>query len=123
MFYLHVRFYDETQIRPCIDMKYKYLSRAEEYAKDCRKNGLLANKAGFFRTSKIAPKDYEAFSKANPDEAALIDALFEDEALNADTKKLSATVLNLYMKCRFGYGEKEAEGFSVISGHDGEDAE
>lgn len=104
-------------------MKYKYLSRAESYAQGCRKNGLLANKAGFFRQSKITPKEYDAFVKENPDEAALIDALFEDEALNADTKKLSATVLNLYMKCRFGYGEKEPESFTVISGHEAEDAE
>ena len=120
---MFARVHDETPFWPRDDMKYKYLSRAEEYAKDCRKNGLLANKAGFFRTSKIAPKEYETFAKENPDEAALIDALFEDEALNADTKKLSATVLNLYMKCRLGYGEKESEGFTVISGHDGEDAE
>ena len=104
-------------------MKYKYLTKAESYAQSCRKNGLLANKAGFFRQSKITPKEYEVFIKSNPDEAALIDALFEDEALNADTKKLSATVLNLYMKCRFGYGEKEAEGFAVVSGHDEEDSE
>ena len=123
MFFFAVRSFAETSRRPCDDMKYKYLSRAENYAQSCRKNGLLANKAGFFRKSKITPSEYDEFSKENPGEAALIDALFEDEALNADTKKLSATVLNLYMKCRFGYGEKESESFAVVSGHDGEDAE
>ena len=117
------RIADKAEARPRVDMKYKYLARAEEYAQNCRKNGLLANKAGFFRQSKITPKEYDGFVRSNPDEAALIDALFEDEALNADTKKLSATVLNLYMKCRFGYGEKDAEGYTVESGHDGEDAE
>ena len=121
MFFLPIRTAVPQASAPCKGMKYKYLNRAEGYAQVCRKNGSLANKAGFLRHEKIAPADYAEFCRKNPDEAALIEALFEDEALNTDTKKLSATVMNLYMKYRVGYGEKETDEICVVSCHDEED--
>lgn len=103
-------------------MKYKYLQKVEGYAENCRKSNLLANKAGFLRRERISPKVFEDYCKNNADEAALIDAVFEDEALNADTKKLSATVLNMYMKSIFkSNGEADADSVLYVSEHGEED--
>lgn len=103
-------------------MKYKYLSKAEQYAEECREKNMLANKAGFLRRNRLAPHVFEEYCKENRDEAELIDAVFEDEALNAGAKNLSATVLNLYLKNLFERGEKDGAGISVISLTDEEDA-
>jgi len=100
-------------------MKYKYLSRAETYAEECRSKNTLANKAGFLRREKLAPHKFEQFCLSHRDEAELIDAVFEDEALNAGAKNLSATVLSLYLKNLF---EKNDGRINVISCGDEEDA-
>ena len=102
--------------------RFKYLQRAEDYADMCRANNMLANKAGFLRREKLAPHVYEEYCKQNRDEAELIDAVFEDEALNAGAKNLSATVLSMYLKNLFEKGEKEDTGISVITLNQAEDA-
>ncbi len=102
--------------------RFKYLVKAEEYAEQCRKNNMLANKAGFLRREKLAPHVFEEYCRDNRDEAELIDAVFEDEALNAGAKNLSATVLNLYLKNLFEKTEPEDKGISVITYNDAEDA-
>ena len=78
--------------------KYKYLSLAEDYAQECRSKNMLANRAGFLRRQRISPGTFRAYCEKNRDEAELIDAVFEDEALNTGAKNLSATVLSLYLK-------------------------
>ena len=103
-------------------MKYKYLNKAEIYAKECREKNMLANKAGFLRRNQIAPSVFDEYCRENRDEAELIDAVFEDEALNAGAKNLSATVLNMYLKNLFERGGKEDQGISVISLTEEEDA-
>lgn len=103
-------------------MKYKYLSKAEVYAQECREKNMLANKAGFLRRNRLAPHVFDEYCKQNRDEAELIDAVFEDEALNAGAKNLSATVLSMYLKNLFDRGEKEDGGISVISLTEEEDA-
>ena len=103
-------------------MKYKYLTKAELYAEECREKNMLANKAGFLRRQKIPPTVFEEYCKDNRDEAELIDAVFEDEALNAGAKNLSATVLGMYLKNLFDRGEKDGEGINVISLTEEEDA-
>ena len=102
--------------------KFKYLIKAEEYAEQCRTKNMLANKAGFLRREKLAPHVFEEYCKDNRDEAELIDAVFEDEALNAGAKNLSATVLNLYLKNLFEKGTPDDKGISVIAYNDAEDA-
>ena len=102
--------------------RYKYLTRAEAYADFCRSNNMLANKAGFLRREKLAPHVYDEYCKQNRDEAELIDAVFEDEALNAGAKNLSATVLSMYLKNLFDRDEKEDNAISVISLTKEEDA-
>lgn len=102
--------------------KFKYLPKAEAYAAECRAGGTLANRAGFLRRYRIPPGQYRTFCDDNKDEAGLIDALFEDEALNSGSKSLSATVLGMYLKSLFGERDDEAPRISVISMQDGEDA-
>ncbi|MBR4255824.1 MAG: hypothetical protein IKQ18_01570 [Clostridia bacterium] len=102
--------------------RYKYLTRAEAYADFCRSNNMLANKAGFLRREKLAPHVYDEYCKQNRDEAELIDAVFEDEALNAGAKNLSATVLSMYLKNLFEKGEKDDGAISVITLNEAEDA-
>ena len=102
--------------------KYKYLDKAELYAKECRENSMLANKAGFLRRQRIAPHVFEEYCKQNRDEAELIDSVFEDEALNAGAKNLSATVLSMYLKNLFDRGERDDGAISVISLTGEEDA-
>lgn len=103
-------------------MKYKYLQKAEEYAEECRKNSMLANRAGFLRRQKLAPHVYNDYCQKNRDEAELIDAVFEDEALNAGAKNLSATVLSMYLKSLFEKTGRDERGISVISLTGEEDA-
>lgn len=51
--------------------------------------------------------EYTALCEKYPKQSQLIKSIFEDEALNSGTKKISASVLNLYLKSRFGYGGEE----------------
>lgn len=83
---------------------------------------MLANKAGFLRQLRLAPHVFDEYCKDNRDEAELIDAVFEDEALNAGAKNLSATVLSLYLKNLFEKSEKDGASISVISLTEEEDS-
>ncbi|MBO4422085.1 MAG: hypothetical protein J5879_01495 [Clostridia bacterium] len=103
-------------------MKFKYLNRAEQYAAECRENNMLANKAGFLRRHRIPPTAFADYCRNNRDEAELIDAVFEDEALNAGAKNLSATVLSMYLKNLLERGEDGGDEIGVISISSPEDA-
>ena len=103
-------------------MKYKYLPKAEAYAAECRANSMLANRAGFLRRNRIPPRQYRRFCEENRDEAELIDAVFEDEALNSGVKSLSATVLGMYLKSLFEGRRDDGPGISVVSLQDEEDS-
>ncbi len=64
---------------------------------------------------------YSELCKKHPVAGELADSIFEDEALNANTKKISSSVLNLYLKERFGYGAGEDVSggeIKVICAHD-----
>ena len=100
--------------------KYKYLSRAEDYALECRSRNMLANRAGFLRRERISPRSFREYCERNRDEAELIDAVFEDEALNTGANNLSATVLSLYLKSLLGQNDDGTVG--VISMQPPEDA-
>lgn len=100
---------------------YKYLSLAEAYAADCRSKNMLANRAGFLRRERISPRAFRAYCEKHSDEAELIDAVFEDEALNAGAKNLSATVLSMYLKNLLGQNGED-DGIKVVCMQPPEDA-
>ena len=103
-------------------MKFRYLTLAENYAAECRSKNMLANRAGFLRRERICPRAFRDYCEKHRDEAELIDAVFEDEALNAGAKNLSATVLSLYLKNLLGQSADGGDGISIISLQDPEDA-
>jgi hypothetical protein len=83
------------------------------------------NLAGFCRYFRIGGSEYNALAAKYPLEFEYLSAVLEDEALNSGTKKISASVLNLYLKSRFGYGGEDKHDddgiLSVVCEHsDGE---
>ncbi len=72
---------------------------------------------------QITQDEYNKLCEKFPKQAQLARSVFEDEALNSGTKKISASVLNLYLKSQFGYGgeekcEEDTGGLTVICDHD-----
>ena len=70
----------------------------------------------------LTQDEYNTLCEKYPRQSQLIRSIFEDEALNSGTKKISASVLNLYLKSRFGYGgEEKVDEFgalNVVCDHD-----
>ena len=95
---------------------------AERYAATCQEQERLPNLAGYLRLMDLTQDEYNALCEKYPKQSQLIRSIFEDEALNSGTKKISASVLNLYLKSRFGYGgEEKADEFgslNVVCDHD-----
>lgn len=102
----------------------RFLQSIEKYTVVCNESDRLPNLAGFLRFMQMTPDEYSALCGRFPKSAQLAVSVFEDEALNSGTKKISASVLNLYLKSRFGYGGEEkcdedaGGGLTVICDHD-----
>ena len=62
------------------------------------------NLAGFARKLNVGVSTLKKIEGRWPDQYGLLLALFEDEALNSEK---STTILNIYMKEYFGFGEKK----------------
>ena len=109
------------------------LRHAERYILKCHGDEVpegerrFPNVAGFCRFLGISRKRYEELGVLYPEEIGVIEATFEDEALNS--VELSVSLLNIYLKARLGYteskGEKEVSatcsssgGLKVIFEHD-----
>lgn len=99
------------------------LDAVESYVEWCLQKERMPNLAGFLRHSSMSRRKFNSECAKSKEAAELIEAVFEDEALNAGTKKISAAVLNMYLKSRFGYGEKEEESVEIVSGHSEDDGE
>lgn len=97
------------------------VSLVERYVDFCRQEERMPNRAGFLRFSNITMRKYKSLCEGSRDIQDIISAIFEDEALNSGGKKIPAATLNMYLKSRFGYGEKEEEEAELISNHDAED--
>lgn len=97
----------------------RFLQSVENYVSVCVDKERIPNRAGYLRYMRLTREKYDELCRKNSEEAELIDSIFEDEALNANTKKISSSVLNLYMKERFGYGSGEETGgeVNVICSH------
>lgn len=92
------------------------ISLAEEYIKECKlqsekcsgqgKKGCdrFPNLAGFARKLNVGVSTLKKIEGRWPEQYGLLLALFEDEALNSEK---STTILNIYMKEYFGFGEKK----------------
>lgn len=104
-------------------MRFDILASAEAYVAYCAENNLLPNRAGFCRYAGITQTRYRYICRYNREKAEIVEAIFEDEALNCGSRKTPAAVLNMYLKSRFGYGETEEGELNVISRHDKEDGE
>jgi len=65
------------------------------------------NVAGFCRFLGISRRSYEKLGLLYPEEVGVIEAAFEDEALNS--VELSVSLLNIYLKARLGYTEAKPE--------------
>lgn len=83
------------------------LRSVDNYVTVCNTEDRLPNLAGYLRFTELTREEYAAICERFPKQAQLAQAVFEDEALNSGTKKISASVLNLYLKSRFGYGGEE----------------
>lgn len=112
----------------------RLLHLAERYILDCHGGGgdegkkRFPNVAGFCRFLGVSHKRYEELGELYPEEIGVIEAAFEDEALNSD--QLSVSLLSLYLKARLGYSDAKSErsgggaipsaesGVSVIFEHD-----
>ncbi len=100
------------------------LGSIEDYVRHCAESERIPNRAGYLRFMHLTRDDYFRLCRKYEKEAQLADSIFEDEALNANTKRISSSVLNLYMKERFGYGSGEQEregedgGVRVICSHE-----
>ena len=109
------------------------LRYAERYILKCHGDEVpeaerrFPNVAGFCRFLGISRKRYEELRILYPEEIGVIEATFEDEALNS--VEISVSLLNIYLKARLGYteskGEKEVSatcsssgGLKVIFEHD-----
>lgn len=104
----------------------RFLQSVDRYVDVCKSEDRLPNLAGFLRFTEMTLSEYSDACERFPRQAELAQASFEDEALNSGTKKISASVLNLYLKSRFGYGSDEKSeqdgALNVICDHpDGED--
>ncbi len=97
-----------------------FIKSVEQYVKQACEQERVPNKAGYLRFMSMTKNTYAALCQKYPEAAELIDQIFEDEALNANTKKISSSVLNLYMKERFGYGSSDEGGgdIKVICSHE-----
>ena len=95
----------------------RLLHLAERYILDCHggaeNSGVerFPNVAGFCRFIGISQRRYEEFSVLYPEEIGIIEATFEDEALNSE--KISVSLLSLYLKSRLGYSESRREKLSA----------
>lgn len=85
----------------------RFLQSIEKYTKVCDENERLPNLAGYLRFMGMTEEEYTVLCEKFPKQSQLARSIFEDEALNSGTKKISASVLNLYLKSRFGYGGEE----------------
>lgn len=85
----------------------RFLQSIERYTCACNNDERLPNLAGYLRFMELTAEEYAKICEKFPKQAQLADSVFEDEALNSGTKKISASVLNLYLKSRFGYGGEE----------------
>ncbi len=98
-----------------------FLKSIEDYVASAAELERIPNRAGYLRFMSMTKDTYFSLCEKYPQTAELADSIFEDEALNANTKKISSSVLNLYMKERFGYGGGEENGggdIKVICNHD-----
>ncbi len=97
----------------------RFLQSVENYVEACAERERIPNRAGYLRYMHLTREKFDELCRRNKEEAELIDSVFEDEALNANTKRISSSVLNLYMKERFGYGVGEDTGgdINVICSH------
>ncbi len=98
-----------------------FLHSVETYVTKAAESERIPNLAGYLRFMSMSKNVYEELCKKYPEASELIDLIFEDEALNANTKKISSSVLNLYIKERFGYGAGEGSGggdIKVICNHE-----
>ena len=90
----------------------RLLHLAERYILDCRggDEGVekrFPNIAGFCRFLGISRRRYEELGELYPEELGIIEATFEDEALNNGC--ISTSLLSLYLKARLGYAEAKSE--------------
>lgn len=99
------------------------IALVESYAAYCKEEQRMPNRAGFLRYSKMSLKKFSEISAKSAETEEMISAIFEDEALNSGGKRIPAATLNMYLKSRFGYGEREEEEYSVQSDHDEGDFE
>ncbi len=98
-----------------------FLRSVEAYVSQASESERIPNRAGYLRFMSMTKNVYEELCKRYPETAELAELIFEDEALNANSKKISSSVLNLYMKERFGYGTGDGAGtgeIRVICEHD-----
>ncbi len=94
----------------------RFLQSIEKYTCVCNSDDRLPNLAGYLRFMGMTDEEYAKLCEKFPKQAQLAMSVFEDEALNSGTKKISASVLNLYLKSRFGYGgEEKGDGDGILS--------
>ena len=86
----------------------RFLYSVERYVEKCRTEERIPNRAGYLRYLGITADEYKALEERFCRETEIADAIFEDEALNMPPKRISAGILSLYLKSRFGYGAESA---------------
>ena len=91
----------------------RLLRLAERYILECRGADVpederrFPNVAGFCRFLGVSRRRYEELGILYPEEVGVIEATFEDEALNS--VELSVSLLSVYLKARLGYAESKSE--------------
>jgi hypothetical protein len=114
--------------KSCSEIKNRLelIARGEElvellssYIEECRgggacgsgrkKDGRIANVAGFCRYIGVGVDDFDTLAKTDPETYSTLCAVFEDEAFNS---AMSPSILSVYLKLRLGY-DGETRGGSV----------
>ena len=94
-------------------MKFKngkqFLLSVNKYVEHCKAEERIPNRAGYLRFFKIPSSEYKQICETCQKEVEIAEAIFEDEALNVNPKRVSAGILSLYLKSRFGYGAPDTE--------------
>ena len=94
--------------------------KLKKYLRECRpppdadpkkESGRLPNLAGFCASLGCGVRDTEVLRREYPAAHDYLLAVMEDEALNSNR---STTLLNTYLKERFGYGEKQEDTPSML---------
>ena len=106
----------------------RFLYTVGKYVEKCRGEERIPNLAGYLHYIGITAEEYKEIARAYRRETEIADAIFEDEALNTPPKRISPSVLSLYLKSRFGYGAadptdraaaSEAKSYQILINGDG----